>query len=166
MAQKQITCLVPKKLQGLCENKTCVCHVTPPFTPSSTSTEQEGNTRVWSTFPWETPVTLAVWRSCARAKEMPSRLNQKENRKKSERPIKCSELPWYLENWSEINKKEIQLRPHAEYQTLKEKSNLQVLNSEQVEEQQYCKKHWPTVNHKPSTYSWCDALGKKNEGWF
>lgn len=43
----------------------------------------------------------------------------------------------------------------------REKSNIQVLNSEQVEEQQYCKKHWSMVNHKLSTYSWRDALGKK-----
>ena len=48
----------------------------------------------------------------------------------------------------------------------REKSNTQVLNSEQLEEQQHCKRHCPMVNHKPSTYSWCDALGEKSKSDF
>jgi len=84
----------------------CRRHVKPSLTPFSISTQQGGNIQVQSTFTSQNP-------------EMQSRLNQKNNQKKSERPVKYSELPWYLENLSESNKKEIQRSPQATCQTLK-----------------------------------------------
>lgn len=98
------------------------------FIPFSFSTTQEENTQVWPTSTWGASVTTSAWHPCAPIKEMHYSFKQKASQKKFERQLRYSELPSFLENWSQLIKMKFNSDHMQSIRLEREKSNMQALN--------------------------------------